>query len=208
MAEATMEKDAPLSSPLEIADPKLVPIFLDSPRRRLLLAFVDRTLSVSQAAARLGQPLGRVHYHVTRFARAGLLRVVRAEKRGGRPILHYRAAASGFFVPLTLLDRSPGAGMSAELRRSLDAHLFRSDEDGVLFFTQAGEPRVSYFGQTRASRTAGEFWHVLSLTPEAVSAFDAELRALMDKYERLSGGGRPYLLHAAFAPRPEAERGL
>lgn len=201
MAAATMGKVASLSSSLKITDERIAATFLVSPTRRLLLAFVDQPLSVSEAAARVRQPIERVHHHVISLTKKGLLTVVRQEKRKGRPIKYYRAVAASFFVPLALLHRSPGAGLAAELRASLDAELFRSPDDGILFFTENGEPRVSHFGQSRTSRRAGEFWHIVSLLPHSVEAFATELQALMKKYEAASGEGQPYLLHAAYAPR-------
>jgi hypothetical protein len=197
MAEETI-----LSRRARIADPRLVGVFLDSRIRRLLLAFVDRPLSVAAAARLVGEPIGRVHYHVTSLARKDLLRVVREEKRAGRAVKYYRAAAASFLVPLDLLDRSPGTGLAAELRASLDDALLRSDEDGILFYTEDGEPRVSWFGQARAMGAAGEFWQIVGLSEPDVGTLGAELRALMLKYEaRSRAGGRSYLIHAAFAPR-------
>jgi hypothetical protein len=197
-----MAKEAFLSRRKRISDPRLVGTFLDSRIRRLLLAFVDRPLSVAAAARLVGEPIGRVHYHVTSRVRRGLLRVVREEKRAGRPVRYYRAAAASFLVPLDLLDRSPGTGLAAELRASLDDALLRSEEDGILFFTESGEPRVSWFGQAGATGAAGEFWQIVGLAEPDVAALGAELRALMLKYEaRSSAGGKSYLIHAAFAPR-------
>lgn len=202
MAGPTKDKYEVLSR-FEVTDTRVAATFLVSRTRRLLLAFVDEPLSVSQAAVRVGQPVERVHYHVTSLAKKRLLRVEREEKRSGRPIKYYRAVAHSFFVPLTLLERSPGAGLAAELRHRLDEELFSSPDDGVLFFTEDGEPRVSRFGQTRTCGSAGEFWHIVSLTPERVRAFSADLKVLMGKYEAVAGEGRPYLLYAAFAPRED-----
>jgi hypothetical protein len=184
-----------------VRDPRLVATFLDSRKRRLLLAFAGRSMSVSEAAAWSGQPLGRIHYHVVDLVRKGLLETVEEVRRRGRPIRRYRAVAERFFVPTDLLDRSPGAGLASELRGLLDEALFRAPDDGVLFYAEEGEPRVSWFGQNRSSGEAGEFWQILTLADSDVRAFAAEMKALMERYEARSGRGRPYLLHAAFAPR-------
>jgi len=194
-------KGAPLISTMRITEERLAQVFLDSWKRRLLLGFASEPLSVSQAAERAGQPLARIHYHVLDLLKKGLLRVDREEKRKGRPIKYYRAVATAFFVPLELLDRSPGAGLAAELRARLDEELFNSPDDGIMFYSKDDEPRVSWFGQSRQSGSAGEFWQIVNLTEESVQAFAAELRALMNKYDRKTGEGRTFLLHAAFAPR-------
>ena len=87
------------------------------------------------------------------------------------------------------------------MRASLDRELLRTPQGGVLFFTVGGEPRVSWFGQSRALKDAGEFWQIAKLTDEEAARLAAELRALMERYGRTSPSGRPFLSHAAFAPR-------
>jgi predicted transcriptional regulator len=192
---------SPLGDVFRVEDAAMIPIFLASPKRRLLLSFVERAKSVAEVAASSGEPLSRVYHRVMRLLSQGLLRIEREEKRDGRPIKYYRAVAQRFFVPIDLLHRSPGSGLAAELRAQLDEELFRSEREGVLFYVDNGSPRVSWFGQSRTSGTAGELWQIVTLRPEAVRAFAAEVQALLAKYEGPSVGGRPYLLHAAFAPR-------
>ncbi|MDQ4088246.1 MAG: helix-turn-helix domain-containing protein, partial [Pseudomonadota bacterium] len=103
-----------------VADAATARVFADSSKRRLLLGFVDQPLSVSEAARGAGQPLGKVHYHVIDLCRRGLLRVVSEQKRKGRAIKYYQAVRPSFFVPIEFVERSPGAGLAAELRARLD----------------------------------------------------------------------------------------
>jgi DNA-binding transcriptional ArsR family regulator len=190
-----------LSSSLEITDPALVRVFADSPKRRLLLSFVDRSRSVSEMARELQQPLARVHYHVTDLARLGLLKVERIEPRHGRPVKYYRAVSSRFLVPLDVLEEPPGEGLAVELRLRLREELLQSGNSAVLFHTENGRPRVCTVDGEGKSRNAAEFWQVVRFKDETIRAFAAELSELMSKYAAQSGEGHPYLLHGAFAPR-------
>ena len=190
-----------MTVPRTIEDPRLVSFFMNSAAARVLLTFVDEPRSVSAAAALLGLPLERVHYYVTRLAAHGLLTVVREQKRAGRPIRFYRSCAERFFVPIECVDRSLFSGLAAELRASLDEEVLRWHDEGALFFTAGGKPRVSWSRKKGTTKTAGEFWQILNLTDEEARRLAAELRGVMTRYGRDSPGGRPYLFHAAFAPR-------
>lgn len=190
------------SSLLRISDRNLARVFWDPSKRRLLLSLIDEAKSVSELAQEVQWSVGHVHYHVVDLARRKLLKVEREIRRGGRPIKYYRAVASRFLVPLELTEAAPGESLAAELRRSLLNELLSSDEPAVLFYAEDGAPRASTFGVKGKAGKAAEFWHVVRLKEEAVKAFAGELDALMQRYEAISGEGRPYLLHAAFAPRP------
>jgi hypothetical protein len=196
-------KEATPSSPLLIEDRRLARVFGEASKRRLLLSLIDEAKPVSELARQLQWSIGHVHYHVTDLARRNLLKVEREIRRDGRPIKYYRAVASSFLVPLELLEATPGESLAAKLRSSLTDELLSSDEPAVLFYAEAGAPRASTFGVKGKAGKAAEFWHIVRLEDEAVKAFARELDELMHKYEALSGEGRPYLLHAAFAPRKQ-----
>ncbi len=66
---------------------------------RLFFPFLGRERTVGQAAAETGFKLNAMHYRVRTFLDAGLLKVVREEKRAGRAIKVYRSVADAFFVP-------------------------------------------------------------------------------------------------------------
>ncbi len=61
--------------------------------------FLARERTVSEAAAEVGCTLDTMLYRVKTFLGAGLLEVVRLEKRAGRPIKHYRSSADAYFIP-------------------------------------------------------------------------------------------------------------
>ncbi|AAF11855.1 helix-turn-helix domain-containing protein [Deinococcus radiodurans] len=65
----------------------------------LMDALTGREASVGALARELDWPLDTAHYRVKKLLRLGLLRVVREEKRAGRPVKVYRAVADAFFLP-------------------------------------------------------------------------------------------------------------
>lgn len=185
-----------------VADTATARVFSDSAKRRLLLAFVNRPLSVAQAARDAGRPLGRIHYHVTDLCRRGLLRVVREEKRKGRAVKYYQAVRPRFFVPVEFLYRSPGAGLAEELRARLEEEALKLEGEGLLFTAEDGRPRITRIVDGRRKRSSGEYWHIFNMTPADAEALSEELDALLRRYrERTSDKGRPYLFHTAFVPR-------
>lgn len=193
--------DPRVATAFVVADAATARVFTDSPKRRLLLAFVERPLSVAQAARSAGEPLGKVHYHVTDLCRRGLLQVAREEKRKGRAVKYYQAVRPGFFVPAEFLFRSPGAGLAAELRARLEEEALKLEDEGLLFTTEQGRPRICRITDGQ-KRPFGEFWHICNLTNADAQALGEELDALFRRYRGRGGDkGRPYLVHAAFAPR-------
>ena len=187
---------------MRISDPDLARVFEDSPKRRILLSFVDEPRSVSAVAAMVQRPLAQVHYHVTSLEGLGLLKVQREQKRRGRPVKLYRTVASSFLLPLNLLSDGPFSRLARELRDSLNNELIQTDPDGVLFSVEGGEPTISWFRASgQGSNRADEYWQVLQLDRASVRALAQDIEQLMKKYQSLSGSGEPYLLHAAFGPR-------
>lgn len=99
--------------------------------RQVLGAFLARESSVSGAAQRTGIDIRIVHRAVLALSGAGLLHVLREEKRAGRAIKIYAAVAPSFFVPFsatdaTTLDELSGgyAGHYAELFGQASAREF------------------------------------------------------------------------------------
>lgn len=61
--------------------------------------FLAREQTVTGAARDLGCKVNAMHYRVRTFLNAGLLTIVREEKRAGLPIKIYRSVADAFFIP-------------------------------------------------------------------------------------------------------------
>lgn len=191
-----------LTSTLRIEAPDQVAVFLDPRRRRILITFLGREASLTEAAERLAFPLNRLAYHVGRLIELGLLRVVREQKRAGRPIRYYRAAADSFLIPAAAMGRRVGDGLTAELRAALDrAELLSGASDLLISLDEAGRPRLQRRGGN-VDADACDYWRVLSLSAAEARQLSGELRTLLRRYEGSPGRGkRAYLAHAALAPR-------
>ena len=181
---------------------------LDHPiRSRMLMACANRERTLTELAANLGQPLPKLHYHLGRLTKSGLLRVSRIEPRAGRPIRHYRAIAEAFLLSVSDLAEPIGEKLARELRQSLAEDANRRDQSLLYHLDEAGRFRVRLTdseGQGRTAR-AFEYWKVLKLTAEQRKALAADLAEVISKYEAGPGanGSEPsFLVHAAFALKP------
>ena len=195
-------EDTVLTRPLRIEAPDQVAVFLDSKRRRILVSFMGRERSLSEAAAALAIPLNLLAYHVGRLLRLGLLQVVREQKRAGRPIRYYRAAADSFLIPAAAMGRRVGDGLTAELRSALDrADPLSGASDMLVVLDEAGKPRLERRGGN-LDADACEYWRVLTLDRDQARLLTRDLRALLRRYEGTPGRGkRPYLAHVGLARR-------
>ncbi len=165
--------------------------------------FGPRPRSVSEAAGALDEPVAKIFYHVANFVRQGLLVVAHEERRQGKPVKYYRTVAQSFLLPETLIDRPCTQGLSEELRRVLDATLAETEIEGVLFSAdEDGGINMSLYPRSATKPVpALEMWHMMKLSNEAAAALAGELAELLARYERLSGEGREFLVHAVLAPR-------
>lgn len=196
-------KDKALSRPLRIEDRRAAAAFSDPLRRHLVLLCVAQPRSVSALAGLTGADLKRLHYHVTALQKLGLLIVARAQKRGGRPIKFYKAAAEAFFIPADLVPHSPSRALEDELRGAL-ARLADLAHEGVLYhLDDDGKPRMRMVrAPAPANGAGGESWRILRLS----RAEALELTRQIDAYLNAPRGGGEgpsgeYLIHFAIAPR-------
>lgn len=115
--------------------------------------FLGHEKTVTEAARELDCKLNAMHYRVKTFLDAGLLKVVRQEKRAGQPVKVYRSVADAFFVPF---DLTPHADIAEdwvrtvkptvrELGRAFGAAIERRGRTGQCVFRDA-EGGVSLFG--------------------------------------------------------------
>jgi hypothetical protein len=196
-------KDPMESSPLRVSDPAAAAVFANPAQRRILLAFARADRSLSEASALLGVPLARVHYHARRLVALRLLKVVRAQKRGGRPIKIYRASATAYLVPLALMPRLPGPELAGALRESLEQRRMASSAGLLVSADREGRINLRHVGGGTGA-VGVDLWLSIPLTASAAKRLSEELRALALRYSTAAtpgGGGRPYILHAALAPR-------
>lgn len=80
-------------------------LLLDPEYRRHLVPFLGQERSIGQAAALLGERVERTAHRVHRLVACGVLTKVREERRKGRPVMIYRAAAE-IRAPLAHLPMS------------------------------------------------------------------------------------------------------
>ena len=82
-----------------VTDPEQARLLSDPKTFEFFEPFVAREQSAGAAAVAVGCALDTILYRIKTFLRAGLLHVVRSEKRSGRPIKHYRSVHDAYFVP-------------------------------------------------------------------------------------------------------------
>ncbi len=180
---------------------------LDHPlRSRLLMACARHERSLIELSRELGEPLSKLHYHLKRMLAAGLLEVARLEPRAGRPVRHYRAIAEAFLLSLADVAEPIGEQMARQLRLSLAQEANRRELSLLYHLDEAGRYRVRLVDHGGRGRTpnAFEYWKVLRLTTEQRRTLAAELAEVVSRYEAAPApeGGQPFLVHAAFAPKP------
>jgi DNA-binding transcriptional ArsR family regulator len=196
-------KDAILSSARRIGDPRVAACFSDPLRRRLVLHLARGELSLTELARVTGLELKNLHYHVTALRKLGLLVVTRERRRAGRAVKMYRARASAFFVPESVMPSGSTAALTQQLRRSLDSGRDRS-QDGVLYHLgDDGEPRMRPVKTAPARQgDAAEYWQVLKLSRTEALRLAKDIGDCLKRYAGRHGVARDaYLVHFAFAPR-------
>ena len=197
-----MQADS-LSRAFRVADPAAAAMFVDSQMRRVAL-FVGRPRTPGEVAAASNIDLRRLHHHVQKLCRLGLLRVVGERKRAGRPIKLYRAAGDAFFIDAAAVPRPFGKGLAIELQASI-ALDHSQNVSGMLFTADAdGRPTGRIVRREGVRTVAPEMWRILQLGADDAEALKAELQALFTRYEqRTDAEGKTYLVHAAVAMRGE-----
>lgn len=223
-----MKSSSSSSSWLKVEDPEAARAIADPAAFRYLEPFMARERSVSQVARELGLSISGVLYRVRQFERLGLLTRARVERRGGRPIVHYRSAADGYFVPFRATTVTNQEALAAHafrrLREQLDESIGRAWVKGF------GEERpigiqVYRSPQGRVARniapdpdtTSGEgpldallaasapavwdSWSTLNLRLEEAKALQRELAELMQRYRTADPSERGrYMVRLAIAP--------
>ena len=79
--------------------------------------FLRHEASAREAAVAIGADLDEFDDRVRKLAALGLLEVASVERRAGRPIKRYRAAAQAFFVPFAVLPHETLAHALVESAR-------------------------------------------------------------------------------------------
>jgi hypothetical protein len=148
-----------------VEDPKAGAALTDLTLLPLLAHFLRTTSSASEAAEALDAPLDDVYYRVRKLSGLGLLEVASTEKRAGRPIKRYRAAADAFFVPFTILPQETLARALAESARFTEERRAEATARALLAMTD--DPYAWGFRIDRdADGAVSAFWGPRDPTPD------------------------------------------
>ena len=197
-------EDELLSRATIIRDPGAGTVFANSRLRRMLLLFAAGPLSLSEAAQLARIDLKRLHHHVQKLVKLGLLEVCGERRRAGRPIKLYRAASDTFFIPEELFPKPFGEELSAELRACLNTEASKSSRGLLLFIGPSGEPMGKVVNLDARPSEAFELWRVLRLSPADVAQLKTELETVLAKFQASRQvGSHVYLVHAAAARRSD-----
>ena len=194
-------------------------ILSDTAAMRYFEPFLAWESSASAAAAKAGVRLDTLLYRVRRFLAAGLLRVVREERRAGRPIKVYRSSADAYFVPFAITPYADLAERLKEETGDFIAHSYAAMA-GVLA-AQGADGRRLYrkadgtVWQDMADASLRKF-SVKEGRPGIAEAFmgrprlrESDARALCADIEALfykaldlhdESEGKPFLMTLIFAP--------
>ncbi len=191
-----------MNETLKIQSTRAAAAFEHPTSRRIVLELVAKEQSLRELARATGLSLSLLHYHVGRLRALGLIEIAREERRPGRPVKRYRAAARTFFVPAGLEARGAGEALARELAAALQRDRIRSDDAGAAYFVDdAGAPRMRRV-RGRGGQGAFEAWVTLSLTPRDAEDLGDEIRALFARYANRGGGAAHRILaYCAFAER-------
>src|SRR5262245_38674608 len=97
---------------MRVTDPEAALWLADPERRRWLVPFMSGERTLADIGRELDVPVRAVLFRARLLVKPGLVRVVGKERRRGRPMKLYSAAAEGFDVPVTLV---PGATLEGLL---------------------------------------------------------------------------------------------
>lgn len=212
---------------LSISNPEAARILTEGKSTQLLVPFMKRPLSLSDAAKELGVKLPKLSYHVNRFLELGLLEVACTERRSGRTVKLYQSSAKRFFIPFQLtpsdsleqLVTSLTAPETGRFRRELARTLQRISPSWGLQVarTERGDKQNVAFSITQAE-AEGQFAFEATLlgaenpaifSTEGKFTFDfatakalqRELSDLAERYaNKQSDNGQAYSLRLGITP--------
>jgi hypothetical protein len=222
----TLERMTTLDSQ-PIHTPQAVRYLLDATMLICLEPTFDAERTVTEIAQRLGTTVRAVHYRVQQLLACGLVRVTREEKRSGRAVKYYRAAATRFFIPFSATDHQDVealwlsltvphyeslvralAGYARHQGHALEEWGVHIGSDGVGGLNLNLGPQQPRAGTApKADLPSLLEWEELHLTVEQARDLKNKLKTLLESYlnER---GPRTFLFGLGLAPQPLVTRDL
>ena len=146
-----------------IESPEQLRVVADPLRQRLLQAFAE-PCTIRQASTALGEPLTRLYHHVDQMLAAGLVRVVREERRRAVMERYFRTVATRFAVAPSAFG---GAGAGGDRR----AAIARANLEELL---GRAAPET---GAMRIARSSAR------LTPEVLERLEAAFGRLLEELD-------------------------
>ncbi len=204
-----------------VRDAEIADLLTNPESLRQLEPFLGRESTVTRAAQLTGTLPNTMLSRVRRWTRLGLLRVSRRERRAGRPVSYYRAAADSWFIPF---DTTSAESLESSLAQRdewwssrLRSAVVRSRQEQVgTWGTRVYRDQRGYL-QVQMAVSPDSNWTSLAPDRPAVLAawrdglyldfadakeLQRELFALLLRYQRKQGAQR-YLLRLGLAPLEE-----
>jgi hypothetical protein len=186
----------------------------------ILAPFLGKTSTTKAASLESGIKLNVLAYWVHKFFDAGILVLVKTEKRGGSPIHHYRAAADEFLVPTDLIPSVSDEELMLRIQqqeyRMFSANVVKNGNE------LASEWYLHYFCDADSKNWTFRPKHItdpailhqrpihdwlhLELEPHEAESLRQELWALREKYSALDKRGQNlnrYILHLGLVAKTE-----
>jgi hypothetical protein len=186
----------------------------------ILAPFLGKTSTTKAASLESGIKLNVLAYWVHKFFDAGILVLVKTEKRGGSPIHHYRAAADEFLVPTDLIPSVSDEELMLRIQqqeyRTFSTNVVRggrkfADEWYLHYFIDLGiknwtfRPKHISDPAILHQRPIHDWFH-LELELHEAESLRQELWALRDKYYALDKHcqtSKRYTLHLGLVEETE-----
>jgi hypothetical protein len=207
---------SPVPTHVDIRNPEAVRALLNHKQRQAFRPFMRRSISISEAAALVGESLNTMLKRVQRWLEYGLL--IETTAQAAQP-KRYTAAAESFFVPQSVIARLDLEQLLEQLdafeagimrRGQLEAAL-QVDDWGLRFTLDNDQD-----WNIQPARTGMQPWNykapdapailaetnLLELEFADAKALQRELMDVVRRYLNRSGDGR-YIVRLGMAPVPE-----
>jgi hypothetical protein len=207
---------SPVPTHVDIRNPEAVRALLNHKQRQAFRPFMRRSISISEAAALVGESLNTMLKRVQRWLEYGLL--IETTAPAAQP-KRYTAAAESFFVPQSVIARLDLEQLLEQLD-AFEANIMRRGQleaalqvdDWGLRFTLDNDQDWNI----QPARTGMQPWNykapdapailaetnVLELEFADAKALQQELMDVVRRYLNRSGDGR-YIVRLGMAPVPE-----
>lgn len=205
---------------LIVTDPTFAKLLTNPAEMYFLKLFLAQDCTVKEVAQELGLKPNTVLARLKRYVGAGLLRVVRQEKRGSRAVKVYRTSHDSYFIPNALTppmeelaldfythwERRFAVALEQAVREA-DAgsgiRFYRDPESGGVDWQLARTPHENWdFNAPDSPAITGIITPNLYLDTAEAKQLQTELEALYERYSTLTGKKR-YALRLHLVPLPD-----